>query len=452
MLLIMASTVITYATGVGMEYVSEHIQEEKKQVFYKRICLAVCFAINLGILGYFKYYNFFLSSITAMLGKLHIELQTQPLSVLLPVGISFYTFQALGYSADVYKKEIPAEKNLLKYALFVSFFPQLVAGPIERSGNLLRQFEDKHRFSFERTLDGISCMLWGYFLKIVVADRIAVFVDAVYGDLEQYGGCYIMVAAVLFLFQIYCDFSGYSTIALGAAKIMGFQLTDNFQAPFFSQSVSEYWNRWHVSLNLWFRDYVYIPLGGSRKGRVRKYINVLIVFMISGLWHGAAWSFVVWGLLNGMAQVLGEVLQPLRDKMVKLLGLNRETLSHKIYHIITTFLLVDFSFIFFRASSLKKSLVAIKSMWQVRNPWIFVDQSLYELGLDEKNFRVMLMAILLILVSDGLKYRGIVVREILAKQEWWFQIIVYLFAVMSILTLGIWGSGYDPATFIYFQF
>lgn len=451
-LLILTSTILTYLSGLGMEYVSMHVLEERKQQLLKRLCLALCFVINLGILCYFKYYNFFLDSISFVLAKWNIAFAPGHIDVILPVGISFYTFQALSYSADVYRKEIHAEKNPFKYALFVSFFPQLVAGPIERSGRLLRQFDEKHSFSFDRTLDGLSCMLWGYFLKIVVADRIAVFVDAVYENLEAYGGCFVLVAAVLFLFQIYCDFAGYSTIALGAARILGFELTDNFRAPFFSKSVSEYWNRWHVSLNLWFRDYIYIPLGGSRKGKIRKYLNILVVFLVSGLWHGAAWSFVAWGMINGVAQILGEVFMPVRNKLVESLGLNRDSFSHRLYRTVTTFLLVTFSFIFFRAGSIERAMVAVKSLWQVKNPWIFVDNSLYNLGLDRRSFQFMLFSMAIILVADFFKYRGVVIREKIAKQELWFRMAVYLFAVIGILTFGIWGSGYDAATFIYFQF
>ena len=447
-LLILTSTILTYGCGLGMELVSGKVTEEKKQVWLKRTCLLVCFAANLGILGYFKYSNFFLQTWAKVVGKTEVN----HVDVLLPVGISFYTFQALGYAADVYRKEIHAEKNFLKYALFVSFFPQLVAGPIERSGSLLKQFEEKHHFSFERTLDGLACMLWGYFLKVVVADRIAVFVDAVYGDLERYGGWYVVIAAILFLFQIYCDFAGYSTIALGAAGILGFELTDNFLAPFFSKTVSEFWKRWHVSLNLWFKDYIYIPLGGSKKGKARKYLNILVVFAISGLWHGAAWSFVAWGLINAVAQIVGELLQPVRDLLVKGLSLNRESFSHKLYRVITTFSLVAFSFIFFRTGSLKVGVEAVKSIFQVKNAWILFDDSLFNLGLDWKNFLIMICSMLIILVADFCKYHGVVIRECIAKQELWFRITVYLAAVLGILVFGIWGSGYDAATFIYFQF
>lgn len=215
--------------------------------------------------------------------------------IILPVGISFYTFQALSYTMDVYRNEIYAEKNFFRYALFVSFFPQLVAGPIERSKNLLKQLGMPKKFNFEKVKEGILLMLWGYFLKMILADRIAIFVDSVYGDYQTFSGYYIAVATILFAIQIYCDFSGYSIIAMGAAKILDIDLMENFDAPYYSSSVAEFWRKWHISLTSWFKDYLYIPLGGSRKGKFRKNFNKMIVFLVSGLWHGANLSFVVWG-------------------------------------------------------------------------------------------------------------------------------------------------------------
>lgn len=451
-LLILTSTILTYLSGIGMEYVSEYVTEETKAKGLKKWCLIASFTVNLGILGYFKYCHFFLDNLERILAKVHITLTAARPDILLPVGISFYTFQALSYSADVYKGELKAEKNFFKYALFVSFFPQLVAGPIERSGKLLRQIYEEHKFSFERMTDGLLLMLWGYFLKMVVADRIAIPVDKVFNHMDKYGGCYIIVAGVLFAFQIYCDFAGYSTIALGAARVLGFELTDNFLSPYFSQSTSEFWNRWHVSLFGWFRDYLYIPLGGNRKGKLRKYLNIMIVFLVSGLWHGATWAFVIWGGLNGLFQIIGDLLMPLRDKAVQIFKLNRESLSHKIYRTVGCFVLVDFTWIFFRAGNMENAIKALKSIWEVRNPWILFDDSLFSLGLDWKNFLLMLAGILLLTVVDYCKYKGIVIRKVLMAQELWFRWAVYIGAVLGILLFGIWGSGYDAAAFIYFQF
>ena len=286
-LLILASTIITYISGLLIDKVKNSDKTEKSKDTLKKWVVAGSFITNLGILFYFKYINFTLNIITQVLGKVHIQLNAPVFDIILPVGISFYTFQALSYTMDVYRGEIYAEKNFFRYALFVSFFPQLVAGPIERSKNLLKQLAVPKKFDFVKARDGFLLMIWGYFLKVVLADRIAIFVDTVYGDYQTFNGWYIAVATILFAVQIYCDFAGYSTIAMGAAEILGIDLMENFDAPYLSASVADFWRRWHISLTSWFKDYLYIPLGGSRKGKVRKYINKLIVFLVSGLWHGA---------------------------------------------------------------------------------------------------------------------------------------------------------------------
>lgn len=294
-LLLLFSTVVTYLCGLLIEKVKRCQWEEKRKTKYKKLILISGFVLSLLLLSYFKYTNFVGGLANRVFTLLHIALKIPRFDILLPVGISFYTFQALGYIMDVYRDEIYAEKNFFRYALFVSFFPQLVAGPIERSGNLLKQLSSPARFSYDRAKDGVYLMLWGFFLKIVIADRIALFVDTVYGDYMKYGGWYLVVATVLFAFQIYCDFYGYSTITMGAAWVLGVRLMENFNAPYLATSVSDFWRRWHISLTTWFRDYLYIPLGGNRKGKLRKYINKMIVFAASGLWHGSSLAYVLWG-------------------------------------------------------------------------------------------------------------------------------------------------------------
>ena len=263
------------------------------------------------------------------------------------------------------------------------FFPQLVAGPIERSKNLLTQLREPRKFDFGYAFDGILLMLWGFFLKIVLADRIAIFVDTVYGDCEHYQGIYLIVATVLFAVQIYCDFSGYSSIAMGTAKLLGIELMDNFNAPYLSTSVADFWRRWHISLTSWFKDYLYIPLGGSRRGTFRKYINKMIVFILSGLWHGAQLTFVVWGAINGLYQVIGEVLMPIRKKVSDIIGINRNSEGVYALSVLATFALVDFTWIFFRADSLGRAIYIIKSILNTENIWTLFDGSLYNCGLDE---------------------------------------------------------------------
>lgn len=451
-LLILASTVITYVSGLLIEKVKRIPCKKMQQTVAKKWIVAGSFIINLGILFYFKYSIFVLSIVTSAFAKMHIYLNVPAFDIILPVGISFYTFQALSYTMDVYRDEICAEKNFFKYALFVSFFPQLVAGPIERSKNLMLQLSSPKKFSFEDAREGLLLMLWGFFLKIVLADRIAIFVDTIYNDFSTYSGMYLIVATVFFAVQIYCDFSGYSIIAMGTARVLGITLMENFDAPYLSTSVAEFWRRWHISLTSWFKDYLYIPLGGSRKGKIRKYINKMIVFVISGLWHGASFSFVVWGGLNGLYQVIGEIIQPIRDKLVSILSLNRTSLGHKLIQITGTFIIVDFSWIFFRVSRLRDAFEIIKSMVLVNNLWVLFDGSLYNCGLDEKNFRLMLAGGVILLFADLCKKKGIKIREVIIRQDYWFRWIFVALTISAILTFGVWGSSYKEANFIYFQF
>ena len=446
--LLLASTAITYISGLALESIGTRRLPEGRKNRFKKYVVAASAVSNLGILFFFKYFNYALY----IFSKLNIHYQAPAYDIILPVGISFYTFQALGYTVDVYRGDIKAEKNFFRYALFVSFFPQLVAGPIERSKNLLRQLDAPAKFSFEDARDGFLLMLWGYFLKIVLADRIAVFVDTVYGNYETYNGYYLIVATALFAVQIYCDFAGYSTIAIGTAKILGIRLMENFDAPYLSLSVSDFWRKWHISLTSWFRDYLYIPLGGNRKGRIRKYINKMIVFLLSGLWHGAGTSYVIWGALNGLYQVAGEILQPVRNALLRIFRLHRESVCHKLLCALVTFILVDFSWIFFRASSAGTAVAIIQSMFTDHNPWILFDGSLYQCGLDDKNFRLMLYGIGILGFADFCKHRGVVIREVIARQDYWFRWIFIALAVTGILTFGIWGPNYNAANFIYFQF
>lgn len=451
-LLILFSTLITYLGGLGMEWCKKQAWDEAKIIKAKKTCVGIGVVLDIGVLCYFKYTNFLLDNLRALFATIHVELNIPEVDILLPVGISFFTFQALSYLMDVYRDEIYAEKNFLRYALFVSFFPQLVAGPIERSKNLLKQLATPPKFDEENIKEGLWVMIYGYFLKVVLADRVAIFVDSVYGNYGAYEGLYLVIATLLFAIQLYCDFYGYSTIAVGCARLLGYQLIDNFNAPFYSRSIAELWRRWHISLNTWFRDYLYIPLGGNRKGKVRQYLNKILVFFISGLWHGANWTFVVWGMLNGLYQLIGEALMPVRNKFVQVMALKRESFSHKLMQMSITFLLFAFSGIFFRASDMQVAIGVIKNSVKIFNPWILVDGSLYTCGLDRKNFTVMLLSIVILFIGDFFKYRGIALRKKMMEQEWWFRWILMSGSVVLILVLGIWGSAYNEASFIYFQF
>lgn len=440
-LLLLTSTIITYFSGLVLSMVKP---EEKHTVILKRSVVAISFISNLSILFFFKYFDFVIENINAVLTVFRIELLNPEFEVLLPVGISFYIFQALSYTMDLYRGEISAEKNVLKYALFVAFFPQLVAGPIERSKNLLKQIVEEHRFNYEKMCEGLMLMLWGYFLKMVIANRIAIFVDAAYGAEILYDGKYLLLASILFAFQIYCDFAGYSTIAVGAAEIMGFELMENFNCPYYAETVAEFWRRWHISLSTWFRDYLYIPLGGNRKGAIRKYINTMIVFLVSGLWHGANWTYVVWGGLNGLYQVIGGMLTPLKKKFkYKLL---------KIPRILITFFLVDFTWIFFRASNLTHAKDIIDRIIHMNNPELLINGTLYDLGLNRQNMLVLIISIAILLAADIAKYNQIKVREVIASLDILNRWLVLLTGIAVVLLFGVWGSGYEAVNFIYFQF
>lgn len=446
-LLLLISTVITYLCGILVEKIGDNSSKIKS-----KLIVALCITVNLAILFFFKYFYFAFDIFNALLSHFNIVINQPSFDILLPVGISFYTFQALGYTIDVYRGDVKAEKNIIRYALFVSFFPQLVAGPIERSSNLINQFKTHNKFNYENARDGLLLMLWGYFLKIVIADRIAIFVDSVYGNITEHGGLFLVIATILFAFQIYCDFAGYSTIAIGSAKILGFELMKNFDSPYLAFSVTDFWRRWHISLTTWFKDYLYIPLGGNRKGKPRKFLNKFIVFSLSGLWHGADLSYVVWGALNAIYQIVGELTEPLRKRFICFAGLNRDSFGQKLLRIFATFVLVDFAFIFFRADGLTESRIVLSSMLKDFNPWILFDGSLYSCGLDVKNFNLMLICLAILAFVDICNFKKICIREFVVKQDFWYRCIFIALSITVILTFGIWGPQYSNANFIYFQF
>ena len=445
--LIMLSTVITYVCG----RIIGSLRENK----LKKLVIAISFVSNLGILIYFKYTGFLINTLNSLLTAIHFQ-RIPTFDVLLPVGISFYTFQALGYTVDVYRGEVKAERNLLKYALFVSFFPQLVAGPIERSGNLLNQINEEanHKlWDYERVTSGFITMLWGFFLKVVIADRAAVLVDTVFSGYEQYGTVALTAGTIAFAVQIYCDFAGYSTIAIGAAKALGFNLMDNFDTPYLARGIVDFWHRWHISLSTWFRDYLYIPLGGSRCSKVRKYVNIMITFGVSGLWHGAGWNYIVWGLLHGIYQIIEKELMPLLGRINKRFRTRTNSFGYKFFQAVITFILVDFAWIFFRADSMHQAVHYIQRMFTCRDWWSLFDQSLYTLGLNIEEVHILVFGVALLLLSDILQYtkrKGI--AEFLSGQWIVFRWSVLLVLLFTCIIFGYYGPGFDSTQFIYFQF
>lgn len=362
-LLLLTSTAITYLAARG---IARYDDRHKKRLF-----LTVSLLLNLGMLFLFKYYNFAADNLTALFAHWGIPLHMPAFTWLLPVGISFYIFQALGYSIDVYRGHIPVEKNFFDYALFVSFFPQLVAGPIERSFHLLPQFKQMHAFSYENTMKGLRLMLWGYFLKLVLADRCALYIDPIFNDVAANNGGSFLLAALFFPFQIYGDFAGYSLAAIGSAKIMGFDLMDNFRRPYFATTITDFWHRWHISLSTWFKDYVYIPLGGNRISPRRTYLNLLTTFIISGIWHGANWTFIAWGTLHGLLQCLE-----------KRLGWHKRqwTGVPKALHWLLTFCIVCLAWIFFRANTITDAFHILCGIFTDFGPAKYGGMNFYAIG------------------------------------------------------------------------
>lgn len=357
---------------------------------------------------------------------------------------------------DVYQGKITAERNIFRYALFVSFFPQLVAGPIERSKNLLKQIdniENLHLWNYENITHGIILMLYGLFQKMVIADRAAIIVDNVYDCFWIYGSIELIFATILFGIQVYCDFSSYSLIAMGAAKVMGFNLMENFNTPYFSRSIKEFWRRWHISLSTWFRDYLYIPLGGNRYSKIQKYRNLLITFLISGLWHGANWSFIIWGGLHGIYQIIGDLIKPIKNYFNAFFHVKTESFSYKFGQMLITFVLVDFAWIFFRMNSLKNSIKFIYFMIIKWNPWVLFNQTLYTLGLDQKEMHILLIALCILLLIDFIRYKHNLLLDVfLETQCLWFKWGSIFFLFFFIIIYGIYGPEFDSKQFIYFQF
>lgn len=422
----------------------------------RKAWVGVCVGVNLAILFLFKYFDFFLENLnrfTSLIGTGEIR---SPFHFLLPVGISFYTFQAIGYVIDVYRGDIRAEKNFIDYALFVSFFPQLVAGPIERSRNLLPQIKsikEKNLFTYDNLVSGFGTILWGLLMKTVIADRALIVVDYVFARYYRFGTVELVLAAFLFSVQIYADFAGYSYIAIGSARILGIRLMENFNTPYFSLSIADFWSRWHISLSTWFKDYVYIPLGGNRKGKVRKYFNLFITFLVSGLWHGAAWHYVAWGVLHGFYRVFGEITGKLRDKITDKLGISKSPFSFRFGKAFITCILVGIAWIFFRAESIGVAIDYLKRMFTCPNFWVLSDESLYNLGLDRREAGILFIALLaLVIVAVIRRVKKEEIGVFLARQNLWFRWAVFFLIIGCIILFGEYGENFSSAKFIYFDF
>lgn len=429
--LMLGITIINYWSGYQIA--------TSNLISHKKRWLALSLSVSLGILAYFKYSNFFIENFIVLLNQFNIKSNISYITVILPVGISFYIFQALSYSLDVYLNKTKVETNPINFAVYVSFFPQLVAGPIERSTQLLRQFKEKHHFNSDNLIEGCKMFIWGLFKKVVIADRLGIYVDTVYAHPDRHSGATLALATIFFAIQIYCDFSGYSDMAIGSARILGFRIMQNFNIPYLASSISNFWKRWHISLSTWFADYLYIPLGGNRVNIYRWIFNIFFVFIVSGFWHGAKWTFIVWGGLHAsyyLAEYIGDLsLKRISFQFIK------KTFLYKLFKIISVFILVCFAWIFFRAENIQDAFHILKMILTDFSNNVY-------LGSSSVNFVLSLMLILFLLIVQILQYIGIAsIYFSKPKTAPVIQFSYYLFLLLGISLLGISSNA-----FIYFQF
>ena len=430
--------VIDYFAGIYIE----NAEGRRRKLF-----LIFSLIANIGVLAVFKYYNFLNHNFSFLLHGFGLTNPILYLSILLPIGLSFHTFQAMSYTIEVYRGNQKAERHFGIYSLYVMFYPQLVAGPIERPQNLLHQFREKHDFDYDRVTSGLRLMAWGLFKKVVIADRLAIVVDSVYNNPQQHNSLSLVIATVFFSFQIFCDFSGYSDMAIGAARIMGFKLMTNFNKPYQSKSIHEFWKRWHISLSSWFKDYLYISIGGNRVTIPRWYLNLFIVFLISGLWHGANWTFVIWGALHGFYLVFSLITKDFRKKINKMFFLDKILFLPAL----TTFGLVAFAWIFFRADNVYTAIYISKHIFtgipEIINKLV-AHQSVFEyVGVEKSD---LVLSVLLILFLEIVHYvqSKKSISEILTQQPTYIRWAVYYGLVLAIVFWGV----YENRQFIYFQF
>lgn len=426
--LIAFSTVVDFIIGLQLG--------KETSIFKRKLLLSTSLAVNLGLLGFFKYFNFFIDSWVQAWSALGVTMHTASLNIILPVGISFYTFQTLSYTIDVYRKKISPSTNAINFAAYVSFFPQLVAGPIERATHLLPQFKNKRKFNSKTAISGINLIIWGLFKKVVIADSCATYVNAIFDNYESMNSLSLFLGAVYFAFQIYGDFSGYTDIAIGTSRLFGFDLMKNFNYPYFSRNIAEFWRRWHISLSTWFRDYVYIPLGGSRVSQLKQLRNIFIIFIVSGFWHGANWTFIIWGGLHA-CYYIPVMLTGKHREFTGTVALNKSIPSLKeLSQITITFLLVTLAWIFFRAASITVAIQYLKRLFTN------VTFNVQYLNIERYSIEALgLVALLLFFEWPHREYE----HPFVLKFRWIKMIIILLLLLM----LGVYS---EHNSFIYFQF
>lgn len=434
------STLITY---IGARFMNTK---------HKKVVLWSCLISNLSVLCVCKHGIWGLSILKRILNLLDLQISVDAIGIVLPVGMSFYMFQSLGYLIDVYRRNAQPEKNFAKYALFVSFFPTILSGPIERSGNLLKQIQSGTEFLYDNARKGLLMMAFGYFEKILIANRIAILVDNAYENYLGQTGAALAFAVFLYAIQIYADFAGYSYIAIGTAKVLGFDLIENFKQPYFALSIKAFWKRWHISLSQWLRDYVYISMGGSRCSKIKTYRNLFITFLISGFWHGTGMNYIVWGALHGGYQIAGDVSQTLRMKIKKSLRINENCWSYKLFQGVITFLLVDFAWLFFRATSLSQALGILKKIVLDFRLGETIFYRTYLFGMEQNRAFILFVEILVVLLIDVIHEKGGNITLWFKRQNLLFRWSFY-FAVAVVLLVGaLYNYGVNASTFIYSQF
>lgn len=437
--LIAATTLISWVSSLAIE----HSRRPVVRKTFLTLTLVVC----LGVLFFYKYFNFLSGSVTGLIALLGGRPSTVMLNLALPVGISFYTFQTLSYVIDVYRGDIRTERNFFFYALFVSFFPQLVAGPIERPDNLIPQLREPHPWSRDNAVKGAKHMLVGFFKKVCVADLLSTYVNAVYNQVEEASALGVIIATCLFAIQIYCDFSGYTDIAIGCARVMGIRLMQNFDHPYRATTIKEFWARWHISLSSWFKDYLYIPLGGNRCSRSRHLMNLMIVFLVSGLWHGAAWTYVIWGAIHGLYQVVGQLTIRWRNTALERIGLSRTALPVVWVRRLITFVLVTFAWLFFRANSMSDALVLLRTLFTFGGAGL--SETLSAMGLTGVSLALAVLSVLTLLMIDRLlTYDDAPDGSdvLIGRMSYVYFIWIILFVWAVLLSHDM------TSTFIYFQF
>ena len=369
-------------------------------------------------------------------------------SWIVPVGISFYSLQLISYIVDIYRGKIKPQKNILKYMLFASFFPQIIQGPIPRYEQLGKQLFEGHRFDEDEITKGIHLVIWGFFLKFMIADKAGVVVNTIFDNYKLYPGLYVVVGGILYSIQLYADFMACTTISQGVAQIFGIHLMDNFEHPYMAVSIKDFWRRWHISLSSWLRDYVYIPLGGNRKGKFMKYVNLLLTFFISGIWHGADYNYIVWGLLHGIYQIVGDLTAKIKGKVYDRLKMPEGIAVRRWIQRAGTFIWVTLAWIIFRADTLGHAVTMIRSIFTIRNPWILFNDSLFQLGLSWKEWCVLVLSVML-LIKVSMKQEEVCIRDRILNQHIVVRWFIYVAAISVIWVFGTYGYGFDVKDFIY---